>query len=164
MHDFRLFYGAVQKQTIWWHSFFSNTVQNFNFQGHTCVFLPDDYLYFRNLHCLFAGVLISENLLAQTSQSWWPRECVSAAAHFLGLSVQIPPVAWMSVFCDCCLLSGRGLCVGPITRPEESYQVWYVSLSVIAEPRQWGGRGQLGPSSHNKMYKWVLTSNRILIT
>ena len=24
------------------------------------------------------------------------------------------------------MLSGRGLCVGPITRPEESYQVWCV--------------------------------------
>jgi len=27
----------------------------------------------------------------------------------------------MSVCCGCCVLSGRGLCVGLITRPEESY-------------------------------------------
>jgi hypothetical protein len=27
----------------------------------------------------------------------------------------------MSVCCDCCVLSGRGLCVGLITRSEESY-------------------------------------------
>jgi len=27
---------------------------------------------------------------------------------------------------DCCALSGRGLCVGPITRPEESCRVWCV--------------------------------------
>jgi hypothetical protein len=26
----------------------------------------------------------------------------------------------------CCALSGRGLCVGLITRPEESYRVWCV--------------------------------------
>jgi hypothetical protein len=26
------------------------------------------------------------------------------------------------------LLSGRGLCVGPITRAEESYRVWCVSV------------------------------------
>jgi hypothetical protein len=32
----------------------------------------------------------------------------------------------MSVFCECCVLSGRGLCVGPIARPEESYQAWCV--------------------------------------
>jgi hypothetical protein len=30
----------------------------------------------------------------------------------------------MSVSCECCVLSGRGLCVGMITRPEESYRVW----------------------------------------
>ena len=28
--------------------------------------------------------------------------------------------------CECCLSSGRGLCVGLITRPEESYRVWCV--------------------------------------
>ena len=30
-------------------------------------------------------------------------------------------VLWMSVCCECCVLSGRGLCDGLITRPEESY-------------------------------------------
>jgi hypothetical protein len=25
----------------------------------------------------------------------------------------------------CCVLSGRGLCDGPITRPEESYRIWW---------------------------------------
>jgi hypothetical protein len=29
----------------------------------------------------------------------------------------------ISVSCECCVLSGRGLCVGLITRPEESYRV-----------------------------------------
>jgi hypothetical protein len=29
----------------------------------------------------------------------------------------------MSVSCECCVLSGRGLCVGLITRPEECYRV-----------------------------------------
>jgi len=32
----------------------------------------------------------------------------------------------MSVCCKCCVLSGRGLCVWPITRPEESYRLWCV--------------------------------------
>jgi len=32
----------------------------------------------------------------------------------------------MSVCCECCVLSGRGLCDELITRPEESYQLWYV--------------------------------------
>ena len=33
---------------------------------------------------------------------------------------------WTSVCFECCVLSGGGLCVGLITRPEESYQVWCV--------------------------------------
>jgi hypothetical protein len=34
----------------------------------------------------------------------------------------------MFVSCECCvLLSGRGLCDGLITRPEESYRLWCVS-------------------------------------
>ena len=43
--------------------------------------------------------------------------------------------------CECCVLSGRGLCDGLITRPENSYRVWCVELSVIVERR----KGALGP-------------------
>jgi hypothetical protein len=49
----------------------------------------------------------------------------------------------MSVSCECCLLSGKVLCVGLITRPEESYRVWCVQLSVIVKSRR-GGPGPLG--------------------
>jgi hypothetical protein len=38
---------------------------------------------------------------------------------------KIPPWAWMSVSCECCVLSG--LCDGLITRLEESYRLWCVS-------------------------------------
>jgi hypothetical protein len=34
----------------------------------------------------------------------------------------------MSVSCECCVLSGRGLCDEPITRPEESYRLWCVTV------------------------------------
>jgi len=45
----------------------------------------------------------------------------------LGLWVRIPPGnGCLSVSCECGVLSGTGLCVGPITRPEESYRVWCV--------------------------------------
>ena len=39
-----------------------------------------------------------------------------------------PTRAWMFVCCECCVLSGRGLCDGLITRPEESYRLWRVVL------------------------------------
>ena len=70
----------------------------------------------------------------------WPRGIRrgSAAARLLGLRVRIPPGAWMSVSCECCL-SGSGPCVGPITRPEESYRLWCVSAcdreaSILRRP------------------------------
>jgi hypothetical protein len=50
----------------------------------------------------------------------------STAARLLGLRVPIPPRAWMSVSCECSVLSGRGLCIWLITHPEDSYRVWCV--------------------------------------
>jgi hypothetical protein len=78
------------------------------------------------------------------SRSQWPRglNCRYAAARLLGLWVRIPPGAWISVSRDCCVLSGRGLCVRLITRPDESYRVWCV-LSVSVKPRRWGGSDPL---------------------
>ena len=43
----------------------------------------------------------------------------SAAFRLLGLRVLIPPEAWMPVSCECYVLSGKGLCDGPIPRLEE---------------------------------------------
>jgi len=37
-----------------------------------------------------------------------------------GIAGSNPAGASMSVPCQCCVLSGRGLCGGPITRPENS--------------------------------------------
>jgi hypothetical protein len=49
----------------------------------------------------------------------------SAATRPLRLWVRIPPGVWTFVCCECCVLSGRGLCDGLITRPE-SYRLWRV--------------------------------------
>jgi len=32
----------------------------------------------------------------------------------------------MDVYCECCVMLGRGLCDKLITRPEESFQVWCI--------------------------------------
>jgi hypothetical protein len=47
----------------------------------------------------------------------------SAAVRLRRLRDRIPPGAWMSVTCKCCVLSGTVLCVGLINRPEESYRL-----------------------------------------
>jgi hypothetical protein len=59
------------------------------------------------------------------SRPQWPRGLRrgSTAVCLVGLRVRIPQGGWMSVCCECCVLSGRGLCDGPITRPEEAYRV-----------------------------------------
>jgi len=63
-----------------------------------------------------------------TRRSHWPRgqRRESAAVCLLGLWVRIPSDAWICVSCEYCVLSARGLFVGLITRPEESYRMWCV--------------------------------------
>jgi len=50
----------------------------------------------------------------------------SAAAHLLALRVRFLPGARTFVSHECCVLSGRGLCVGLITLPEYSWRMWWV--------------------------------------
>jgi len=59
--------------------------------------------------------------------SQWPHGLRrrSAAARLLRI-VGSNPIEGTDVCCHCCVLSGRGLCDELITRPEESYRLWYV--------------------------------------
>ena len=63
-----------------------------------------------------------------TCRSQWPRGLRrrSTAVHLLRSWVRIPLRAWMFVSCECCVLSGRCLCDGLITRPGESYRLWRI--------------------------------------
>ena len=71
-------------------------------------------------------------VVARLCRSQWSRVLRrrSAAAGLLRLWVRIPPGARMFVCCECCVLSGRGLCDELITRPEESTDC-VASLCVI---------------------------------
>jgi len=56
----------------------------------------------------------------------------------------------MSVCCDCCVLSGRGLCDEPITRPEESYRLCCVvecDLETSLMKRPWPTVGAAAPKN-----------------
>jgi len=66
-------------------------------------------------------------------RSQWPSglKRMSTAACLLRLWLRIPLGVWMSVNCECCMLSGRGLCGELITLPEESYGQWYIVVCVI---------------------------------
>ena len=50
----------------------------------------------------------------------------SAAARLLRLWDRIAPGTWMSLCCEYCVLSSRGLCDELITRPEESCRLWCI--------------------------------------
>ena len=71
-------------------------------------------------------------ILNKTSRSQWPHVLRrgSAVSHLLGFWVRIPPGAWMSVFCECCVLSHRVPCDRPIPPTECVYACASVCVCV----------------------------------
>jgi len=65
----------------------------------------------------------------------------------------------MSVCCECCVLSGRGLCGELITRPEESYRLWCVvvcDLETLWMRTPWpiGGSFRRKKIQHNEKFNY----------
>jgi hypothetical protein len=65
----------------------------------------------------------------------------------------------MSVCCECCVLSSRGLCDGLVPRQEESYRVWCVwvcdrEASLMRRPRPPRGCRAIG-----KKMLWLTVRN-----
>jgi hypothetical protein len=92
--------------------------------------------------------------------------CGTAAARLVGLWVRIPSGAWMSVSCECCVLSGRGLCVGLITRPRSPTDCDRES-SIIR--RSWPAGGCCAMQkemlqSNTTIYFLLLNTNYVHIT
>jgi hypothetical protein len=88
--------------------------------------------------------------VAARSKAWvWGRSFAGIASS--------NPAEGMNVSFECCMLSGRGICDGLITRPEESYRMWFV-FSVIVKSRQRRGPGRLGavePRDESRSYYGV---------
>ena len=87
-------------------------------------------------------------------RSQWPRGLRrrSKAARLLRSWVWIPPGAWIFVCCECCVLSGRGLCDELITRPEESYRLCCVvvcNLETSRMRRTWPALGRSATGKKN---------------
>jgi hypothetical protein len=70
------------------------------------------------------GILVILSYSSVAGRSRLPRDLrrVSASPCLLELRFLFPPETWMSHSCECCVLSGRVPCDGPIPRPEESYR------------------------------------------
>ena len=89
---------------------------------------------FNNIIC-YRKCIERDKVFLSRSQSPRGLRRRSTAAHLLRLWVRIPPGAWMSVCCECCVLSGRGLRDALITRPEESYRQWCVFVCDLETSR-----------------------------
>ena len=62
------------------------------------------------------------------------------------------PTGGMDVCCECCVLPGRILCDGLITRPEESYRLWCViecDLETSRMRRLWPALGRSATGKKN---------------
>jgi hypothetical protein len=63
------------------------------------------------------------------------------------------------VCCECCVLSGRGLCDGLISRPEESYRLWCVvvcDLENLVNEEALAHWGLSRQKQTNKTFEYVL--------
>jgi hypothetical protein len=101
------------------------------------------------------------DLRVYISRSQWPRGVRrrSAVARLLRLWFRIPMAAWMSVCCECCVLSGRGLCDELITRPEYHYRLWCV---VVCDQqtswmrRPWPALGRSATETNKQTNKFII--------
>ena len=110
-----------------WHSLksFTQTLANVN---------PGRYYHSCSCQNLHNGRHHELEILKSVyNRSQWPHSLRRRFADgcLLRLWVRMPPVVWMSVCCDCCVLSGRGLCDELITSPEESNRLWCVCMCVL---------------------------------
>src|SRR5215475_5123453 len=55
----------------------------------------------------------------------------------------------MFVCCECCVLSGRGLCDELITRPEESYRLWCVIVCDLENLKNEEAMTSVGLQRHS---------------
>jgi hypothetical protein len=72
--------------------------------------------------------------------------------------VSNPTGAWIFVCCECCVLSGRGLCDELITRPEESYRLWCVVVCDLETLRMRNPWHALGRSATKKLPLFICFS------
>ena len=78
------------------------------------------YLSISNIHyplVLYAPLTVAASYKASV--------CARSLAGIAGSNIAR---AWISVCCESCVLSGRGLCDGTNPRPAESYRMWFVRM------------------------------------
>jgi hypothetical protein len=69
----------------------------------------------------------------------------------------------MFVCCDCCVLSGRGLCDKLITRLEESYRLWCVVVCDLENHKNEEVMTRVGSQRHSKKRKCYKYNNIFIV-
>jgi hypothetical protein len=108
----------------------------------------DCTISYRNVRCL------DKMMVGPSGRTVLTR--TSVVDHLLRLWVRIQLRAWMSVCCECCMLSDRGLCDVLTTRPEESYRLWCAvvcDLETSCMRRPWPTGGCR--AKRKKNIKWL---------
>ena len=114
-------------------------------------------------HCCPSPELQMVHLLCR---SQWPGGLRrrSTAPRLPRLWVRIPRGAWMSLCCECCVFSGRGLCDALISRREESYRLWCVvvcDLETSRMRRSWPALGRSATVGWGINIHWAKRSHDV---
>ena len=129
-----------------------------------------EWFSYQSFECLILAPLIKEKLVYVlyavafvirsfanniTCRYQWPRGLRrrSAAAHLLRSWARIPPGAWMFICCECCVLSGRGLCDELITHPGKSYRLCCVVVCDLENLKNEEAMPRVGSQRHSKKKK-----------
>jgi hypothetical protein len=81
--------------------------------------------------------------VAAWSKAW---VCCRLPAEIVGSN----PSRGMDVCCECCVLSGIGLCDEVITRPEESYRLWCIVVCDLENLKNEEAMTRVGSQRHRK--------------
>ena len=95
--------------------------------------------------------------VALRSKAW-------VCGRFLAEIVGSNPSWVMDVCCDCRVLSGRGLCDELMTRPQESYRLWFIvvcDLEISRMRRPWPTGGFRAKNKQKVLYS---CSSNILVS
>lgn len=93
-----------------------------------------------------------------------PSKTTVCGRSLSGVRVRIPPEKWMSVFCECRVLSGRGLCDEPIPCPKKSYRLWCATVYDLETPRMWRSCPSLGCCTRGEKKEGVIWVQEAVLT
>jgi len=120
---------------FYWNLYYRGVCSDVSMEGTGCSFISSKETICQNFcrYCINqVNVLHSNdkmdvaecrgvpNPVAARSKAW------VCGCWLAGIAGSIPAPGHGCLSCECCVLSGRSLCNGPITRVEESYRMWCV--------------------------------------